>query len=105
MIEREKIKGSSLVPFYEIELHQRTSYPFATYILTLIGVSVSSQKKRGGIGINIAIGLAFVFVYIFAMKMMTVASLNVGFPVLIAVWIPNLLFSFVALFLYRFAQK
>jgi lipopolysaccharide export system permease protein len=105
MIAREKIKGSSLVPFYEIELHQRTSYPFATYILTLIGVSVSSQKKRGGIGINIAIGLAFVFVYIFAMKMMTVASLNVGFPVLIAVWIPNLLFSFVALFLYRFAQK
>ena len=73
--------------------------------LALIGVSVSSQKKRGGIGINIAIGLAFVFVYIFAMKMMTVASLNVGLPVLIAVWIPNLLFSFVALFLYRFAQK
>jgi lipopolysaccharide export system permease protein len=39
------------------------------------------------------------------MKMMTVASLNVGFPVLIAVWIPNLLFSIVAFFLYRFAQK
>jgi lipopolysaccharide export system permease protein len=105
LIEREKTKGSSLVPFYEIELHQRTSYPFATYILTIIGVSVSSQKKRGGIGLNIAIGLGFVFVYIFAMKMMTVASLNVGFPVLIAVWIPNLLFSIVALFLYRFAQK
>ena len=105
MIAREKIKGSSLVPFYEIELHQRTSYPFATYILTMIGVSVSSQKKRGGIGMNIAIGLGFVFVYIFSMKMMTVASLNVGLPVLIAVWIPNLLFSFVALFLYRFAQK
>ncbi len=105
LIEREKIKGSSLVPFYEIELHQRTSYPFATYILTIIGVSVSSQKKRGGIGMNIAIGLGFVFIYIFAMKMMTVASLNVGFPVLIAVWIPNLLFSLVAFFLYRFAQK
>jgi len=105
LIEREKMKGSALVPFYEIELHQRTSYPFAAYILTIIGVSVSSQKKRGGIGINIAIGLGFVFVYIFAMKMMTVASLNVGFPVLIAVWIPNMLFSIVAFFLYRFAQK
>jgi len=105
LIEREKLKGSSLVPFYEIELHQRTSYPFAAYILTIIGVSVSSQKKRGGIGMNIAIGLGFVFVYIFAMKMMTVASLNVGFPVLLAVWVPNILFSFVAFFLYRFAQK
>jgi lipopolysaccharide export system permease protein len=105
MIKLEKHKGSSNVPFYEIELHQRTSYPFAAYILTIIGVSVSSQKKRGGIGINIALGLGFVFVYIFAMKMMTVASLNVGFPVLIAVWIPNILFSIVAFFLYRFAQK
>ena len=105
LIERERLKGSDLVPFYEIELHQRTSYPFAAYVLTIIGVSVSSQKKRGGIGMNIAIGLGFVFVYIFAMKMMTVASLNVGFPPLIAVWIPNVLFSFVALFLYRFAQK
>lgn len=105
LIAREKLKGSSMVPFYEIELHQRTSYPFAAYILTIIGVSVSSQKKRGGIGINIAIGLFFVFVYIFAMKMMTVASLNVGFPVIIAVWVPNLLFSIVAFFMYRFAQK
>ena len=105
LIERERLKGSDLVPFYEIELHQRTSYPFAAYVLTIIGVSVSSQKKRGGIGMNIAIGLGFVFVYIFAMKMMTVASLNVGFPPLIAVWIPNVLFSFVAFFLYRFAQK
>jgi lipopolysaccharide export system permease protein len=105
LIERERLKGSDLVPFYEIELHQRTSYPFAAYVLTIIGVSVSSQKKRGGIGMNIAIGLGFVFVYIFAMKMMTVASIIVGFPPLIAVWIPNVLFSFVAFFLYRFAQK
>jgi lipopolysaccharide export system permease protein len=64
-IEREKLKGSKLVPDFEIELHQRTAFPFATYILTLIGVSVASQKKRGGIGMNIAIGLAFIFVYIF----------------------------------------
>ena len=45
-ISRERLKGSGLVPLYEIELHQRTSYPFAAYILTLIGVSVASQKKK-----------------------------------------------------------
>ena len=63
-IKREKEKGSSMVPMYEIELHRKTSYPFAAYILTLIGVSVASQKRRGGVGVNIAIGLGIVFVYI-----------------------------------------
>ena len=105
LIKREKLKGSSRVPYYEIEMHQRTSYPFATYILTLIGVSVASRKKRGGIGLNIAIGLGFVFVYIFAMKVMAVAALNVGLPAIIAVWTPNLLFGIIAFFLYRTAQK
>jgi lipopolysaccharide export system permease protein len=105
LISREKQKGSSRVPYYEIEMHQRTSYPFATYILTIIGVSVASRKKRGGIGLNIAIGLGFVFVYIFAMKVMAVAALNVGLPALIAVWTPNLLFGILAFLLYRTAQK
>jgi len=105
LISREKLKGSVAVSSYEIELHQRTSYPFAAYILTIIGVAVSSQKKRGGIGLNIAIGLGFVFIYIFAMKMTTVAAINVGFPTLLAVWIPNILFSIVAYVLYRLAQK
>lgn len=105
MIEREKIKGSSQVPFYEIEMYQRTSYPFATYILTMIGVSVASRKKRGGIGLNIAIGLGFVFIYIFTMKVMTVASLNVGFPAILAVWVPNIIFGVVALVLFKYAQK
>ena len=104
-IEREKLKGSANVPMYEIELHQRTSYPFATYILTIIGVSVASRKKRGGIGVNIAVGLGIIFIYIFAMKVTTVAAMNVGFPAYIAVWVPNVLFGCVAYVLYRFAQK
>jgi lipopolysaccharide export system permease protein len=105
MIAKEKNKGSSRVPFYEIELHQRNSYPFATYILTLIGFSVSSRKRRGGIGMNVAIGLAFVFVYIFSMKIMAVSALNLGIPAIIAVWIPNLLFGIVSIVLYRHAQR
>lgn len=104
-IKREKEKGSSLVPMYEIELHQRTSYPFAAYILTLIGVSVASQKRRGGVGVNIAIGLGIVFVYIFAMKMLTVATLNLGFPALISVWTPNVFFALTAIVLFKTSQK
>ena len=105
LISREKLKGTISVSVYEIELHQRTSYPFATYILTIIGVTVSSHKKRGGIGLNIAIGLGLVFFYIFAMKMTTVAAVNVGFSTLLSVWIPNIIFSIVAFILYVFAKK
>ncbi len=104
-IERERLKGSSKVPMYEIELYQRTSYPFATYVLTIIGVAVSSRKKRGGIGINIALGLGIIFTYIFAMKVTTVAAMKVGFPAYVAVWVPNVLFGFVSYILYRFEQK
>ncbi|AEA42663.1 LptF/LptG family permease [Fluviicola taffensis] len=104
-IAKEKAKGNPSVAMYEIELYQRSSYPFATYVLTLIGVSVSSRKKRGGIGINIAIGLLFVFIYIFAMKITTVAATTVGFPSVAAVWLPNVMFGILALFLYRIAPK
>jgi lipopolysaccharide export system permease protein len=104
-IKREKEKGSKNIPTYEIELYQRTSLPFATYVLTIIGVSVASRKKRGGIGVNIAIGLGLVFVYIFAMKVMAVAAVNIGVPTIIAVWVPNILFSVFAYLLYRNALR
>jgi lipopolysaccharide export system permease protein len=104
-IERERLKGSGEVPMYEIELYKRSSLPFATYVLTIIGVSVSSRKRRGGIGVNIALGLLIIFVYIFAMQVTTVAAIKVGFPAQIAVWIPNIIFGAVAYVMYRFALK
>lgn len=104
-IAREKAKGSSKIPLYELDMYQRTANPFATYVLTVIGITVSSQKKRGGIGANIAIGLLIVLVYIFAMKIMAVAATNVGLPTVVASWVPNLLFGIVAVVMYRFAQK
>ncbi len=104
-IEREKQKGSPDIAFYEIEFYQRTSFPFATYVLTLIGMSVSSRKSRGGVGANIAVGLLLAFLYIFAMKVTSVAAENVGFPSYIAVWVPNIIFGILGLFLYRLAPK
>ena len=90
---------------YEIELYQRTSYPFATYVLTIIGIAVASRKKRGGIGMNIAIGLGIIFIYIFAMKVTTVAAINLGFPAVISVWIPNVMFGGLAYLLYQKAKR
>ena len=104
-IEMEKRKGSSKIPQYEIELYQRTSFPFASYVLTLIGMAIASRKKRGGIGVNIAAGLGLAFIYIFAMKVTAVAAENVGFPSYLAVWTPNIIFGILGIFIYRMAPK
>lgn len=104
-IKEEIISGSNDVPYYLIEKHQRTSYPFATYILTLIGASIASRKVRGGIGLHIAIGLLIAVTYILAMKVTTVYATNAGLDPFIAVWLPNVLFTFFAIFIYRRAPK
>lgn len=104
-IKLQKEKGSPNVAMYELELYKRTSFPFATFVLTLIGLAVSSRKSRGGIGANIAVGLFLVFVFIFTMKVTAVAAENVGLPAAFAVWIPNVIFGVIGLVLYRLAPK
>lgn len=104
-IDREQLKGSDKVPFYQLEKHQRTSLPFATYILTLIGVSIASRKVRGGIGLHIALGFTIAIVYIFFMKISSVAATNSGLNPLIAVWIPNVLFLGLGTYIYNKAPK
>ena len=99
-IENERLKGSDKIPFYEIEKHQRSSYPAASYILTLIGVSVASRKVRGGMGLKLVYGILIAVLYIFAMKIMTVATTNMGLNSLISVWTPNFIFSIIAVILY-----
>jgi lipopolysaccharide export system permease protein len=104
-IEYEKEKGNPNIAFFEIEFYQRTSFPFATYVLTLIGMVLASRKTRGGVGVNLAIGIALAVLYIFAMKVTTVASVNVGFPTYLAVWLPNIIFAAIGLYIYRFTPK
>lgn len=104
-IADQRIKGSSNIPFYLIEKHSRNALPFSTYILTIIGVAMSSRKVRGGLGAHIAAGLALAVTYILAMKVTTVYSMNAGLDPLIAVWIPNLLYGLLAVYLYSRAPK
>lgn len=104
-IEREKIKGSNLIPFYEVEQYRRSSFPFATFILTIIGVCVSSRKVRGGVGLKIALGLLLSCVYIMLMYVFNTIATTGFAPPLLAVWIPNIAFSFVAIYFYKTAQK
>ncbi len=104
-IVKEKLKGSSRIEFFEVEMYKRTAFPFATFILTIIGVSISSRKIRGGVGLHIALGILLSFVYILFMHISTTFATSGLAQPLLAVWIPNIVFSFVALFLYKNAQK
>lgn len=104
-IEAEQIRGSENVNFYLIQKHQRTSYPFATYILVLIGVSISSRKSRGGLGLNVAIGLVLCVTYIFFMQISTTFATVGSMSPLLAVWVPNILFAGIGAYLYYIAPK
>ncbi|MBX2972004.1 MAG: LptF/LptG family permease [Flavobacteriales bacterium] len=104
-IAERRAQGDDTVTPYLIEKHQRTSYPFATYVFTLIGVSIASRKVRGGTGLHLAAGVGLVLLYIFAMKLTTVAATNAGMDPFIAVWLPNVLFAVVGVLIYRNAPK
>ena len=104
-INREKLKGSNLIEFFEVEQYKRTSFPFATFILTIIGVAISSRKVRGGVGLQIAFGLFISCIYIMLMYIFTtIATTGFASPML-AVWTPNIIFSFVAFYFYKTAQQ
>ena len=100
-----RLQGSDELKLFMIEKQRRFSNSFAVFILTLIGVSLSSQKVRGGIGMQIGIGLALSFSYILFMQFASQFSLKGNLDPMLALWIPNLLYSIIALFLYRIAPK
>lgn len=104
-IESEKLKGSDHIELLELEKHKRIAFPFATFILTLIGVSIASRKVRGGIGMHIGLGIGISFTFIMFMQVTTTFAASGLVSPFIAVWIPNIIFSFLAAYLLKNAQK
>jgi len=104
-IQEEKNRGADNIQFYLVEKHKRYAMPFATIILTLIGVSLSSRKVRGGIGMYLGIGIASCFAYILFMQISTTFATNSGFSPFISVWIPNIIFTVYGLYLLKIAPK
>ncbi len=104
-IERERMKGSKTVADLLIEKYQRLFNPIAFIILTVIGVSLSCKKKRGGMGANLALAIALAFILIMLMKIMVASSTNGNLPPIWGVLLPLLLFGLIALFLIKKAPK
>lgn len=102
-IDKQKARGMANIKPFEIEYHKRIAMSFAAFILTIIGASLSSKKTKGGMGLSLGIGLGLSFSYILFQTISSAFAEQM--PVVIAVWIPNILFSFIALYLYRKAPK
>ncbi|MDR1747215.1 MAG: LptF/LptG family permease [Tannerella sp.] len=104
-IRRQKQRGIGNVQIFEIEYYQRYATIMSFFILTLIGASLSSRKIKGGMGLNIGIGIGLSFAYILFTKVSSSFAISGGVPPMIAVWIPNLLYLFITVYLYRQAPR
>ena len=104
-ISKQQSRGSGNVVQYEVEYHKRIASSFASFILTIIGASLSSRKRKGGMGMYLGIGLVLSFTYIMLQTVSSTFAINAGFPPILASWMPNIVFAFVAYFCYRQAPN
>ncbi len=105
MVETQKMRGDANIKMSLIEHHRRLAIPFSAFILTIMGVALSSKKKRAGIGWNIGLGIGLAFTYILFLKFsemfVYVDAMSPG----LALWLPNIVFAVIAAFLYKIAPK
>lgn len=104
-VERQKERGMANIRTFEVEYHRRFAMTAAAFILTIIGMSLSSRKVKGGMGLNIGIGLVLSFGYILFMTVTQTFALSGLTSAMVAMWIPNVLFSLIALVLYIRARR
>lgn len=104
-IDRQRQRGFANIKEFEIEYHQRIAMSFASFILTLIGVSLSSRKTKGGMGLHLGVGLGLSFSYILFQTITSTFAVSGNVPPVVAVWIPNMLYTGIAFYLYRKAPK
>ena len=104
-ISKQTSRGSGNVVQYEVEYHKRIAMSFASFILTTIGLSLSSRKRKGGMGLYLGIGLALSFTYIMLQTVSSTFAIKADTPPMLAAWIPNIIFAAVAYFCYRKAPN
>lgn len=105
LIDIQKMRGDDNVQYSLIEKHQRFALPFSAFILTIMGVALSSKKKRGGIGWNLVVGLALSFSYILFLRFSQMFVYTGFLPPGVALWTPNMIYVVIAAILYKIAPK
>ena len=104
-ISKQTSRGSGNVVQYEVEFHKRIAMSFSSFILTIIGLSLSSRKRKGGMGLYLGIGLALSFGYIMLQTVSATFAIKDDTPPILAAWIPNIIFAIIAYFCYRHAPS
>lgn len=104
-VEVQKERGRENINFYLIELYKRTAQPWAGFILTIMGACIGVKKVRGGSGLHIAIGIVASALYMFFFQFAQTFSTNLDMSPLFAVWIPNLIFGLITLYLFYLRIK
>ena len=100
-IERQKDRGVANIKNFEIEMHKRYAMTAAAFILTIIGLTLSSKKVKGGMGVNIGIGLVLSFTYILFTTITSTFAISGYTSPMVAMWIPNIVYTIIAIYLYR----
>ncbi|MCM1292377.1 MAG: LptF/LptG family permease [Bacteroides sp.] len=104
-IDRQKMRGVANIKNFEIEYHKRFAMTAAAFILTIIGMSLSSRKVKGGMGLNIGIGLVLSFSYILFMTVTSTFAVSGYTSPMVAMWIPNAIYAIIAICLYLKASR
>ena len=104
-IERAQIRGTGNITPFRIEYYKRYAAAFASFIMTIIGVSLSSRKRKGGMGFSLGVGLGLSVAYVFFQAIMAGFATNANVPPLLAVWLPNIVFAIIAFYLYKKAPR
>ena len=104
-IKDQKSKGAANINTYILVKYKRWALPITAFILTIIAVAVSSVKRRGGMGINLAFGILVAFIFIFFDRVFGTLAEQSGFSPLLAVLIPNITFSILAIYLLQKAKR
>ena len=104
-IDRERKRGNANINVYLTVLYKKYSVPVSAFILTIIAVAVSYMKRRGGMGTNLAIGILLAFAFVFFDKIFGVMAEKSSIPPILAVWIPNIVFGILAVYLLRNAKR
>ena len=104
-IEKQKDRGSKNLKVFEVEYHKRYATSFSSFILSTIGMALSSRKRKGGMGLALGTGIALSATYILLQTVSATFCINAGLYPMLAAWIPNIVFSLIAWYLYKKAPR